>query len=110
LDFGWSLADVLRRSKESAKNAERDEEKEGADEGPELDCLDKGAESKEKSANEILTQEERKLCGDWMEIGTWSNDMANHDPGSVGIPARLCFQYISTLRVKLSQADVLYPS
>jgi endoribonuclease Dicer len=106
LDFGWSLADVLRKSKENAKNAEQNkdkkqsEDKQGADTRPELDCIEEKAEDaaatdlKEKSANEILTEEERKLCGDWMEIGTWSNDMANHDPVSVGIPVFLCFQYV----------------
>lgn len=107
MDFGWSLADVLRKSKENAKNAEQNEDKKpnedkkGADKRPELDCIEEKEEEeaanlKEKSANEILTEEERKLCGDWMEIGTWSNDMANHDPVSVGIPICLCFQYKST--------------
>jgi endoribonuclease Dicer len=101
LDFGWSLADVLRKCKESAETAEQKEEKKGTDKRPELDCIEEKegegeAELKEKSANEILTEEEKKLCGDWMEIGTWSNDMANHDPVSVGIPACLCFQYISS--------------
>jgi endoribonuclease Dicer len=103
LDFGWSLADVLRKSKENAKNAEQNkdkkpiEDKKGADKRPELECIEeKEEELKEKSANEILTEEEKKLRGDWMEIGTWSNDMANHDPVmSVGIPVCLYFQYIS---------------
>jgi endoribonuclease Dicer len=113
LDFGWSLADVLRKSKENAKNSEQNkdkpsEDKKGTDKESEVNCIEEkeeeetGANLKEKSANEILTEEERKLCGDWMEIGTWSNDMANHDPVSVGIPVCLCFQYISSLKVKLS--------
>jgi endoribonuclease Dicer len=103
LDFGWSLADVLRKSKESAKDAEQskdtnpNEEKKGAGGRPQLGCIEEQeeevevvqAELKDKSANELLTEEEKKLCGDWMEIGTWSNDMANHDPVSVGIPACL---------------------
>jgi endoribonuclease Dicer len=107
LDFGWCLADVLRKSKENAKNAEQNkdkkpsEDKKGADKRPELDSIEEKEEEaaanlKEKSANEILTEEERKLCDDWMEIGTWSNDMANHDPVSVGISVCLCFQCISS--------------
>ncbi|XP_069696429.1 endoribonuclease Dcr-1 [Periplaneta americana] len=94
LDFGWSLADVLKKSKENAKNAEQNKDKPGDDKNekndnekkPELEGIEEkkeeDSEMKEKSANEILTEEEKKLRGDWMEIGTWSNDMANHEPMS----------------------------
>jgi hypothetical protein len=40
-------------------------------------------------------EEEKKLGSDWMEIGTWSNDMANHDPISVCIPLHPVYEYIS---------------
>ena len=90
MDFGWSLADVLKKSKENAKIAEKNKENEDktpAEElKPEAEIKEKDdveEEPKEKSANEILTEEEKKLRGDWMEIGTWSNDMANHEPMSV---------------------------
>ncbi|XP_021929010.1 endoribonuclease Dcr-1-like isoform X4 [Zootermopsis nevadensis] len=85
LDFGWSLADVLKKSKENAKNAELKEDKKPGEDKAELQSTEEKEEEselKEKSVNEILTEEEKKLRGDWMEIGTWSNDMANHDPMS----------------------------
>jgi hypothetical protein len=104
LDFGWSLADVLKKSKENAKNAEQNKEKkpgEGrnvAEKKAEVQSIEeKGEESelKEKSANEILTEEEKKLRGDWMEIGTWSNDMADHDTISVCTPLHPFYQYVT---------------
>jgi hypothetical protein len=104
LDFGWSLADVLKKSKENAKNAEQNKDKKpGEDKNvtvkkAELQSIEEKEEEselKEKSANEILTEEEKKLRGDWMEIGTWSNDMANHDPMSVGTPLHPFYWYIS---------------
>ncbi|GLG98532.1 Endoribonuclease Dcr-1 [Gryllus bimaculatus] len=110
LDFGWSLADVLKKSKENAaKNAlkEKGEPKESsndensikADDDNIKDKVEKqdGAvnednsgeedkDQKQKSANEILTEEEKKLQGDWMEIGTWSNEMANQQPKTFDLP------------------------
>lgn len=105
MDFGWSLADVLKKSKESAKNAEQNKDKKPAedsitDKKAELQSIkekEEESELKEKSANEILTEEEKKLHGDWMEIGTWSNDMANHDSMSVGTPLHLSCWYISIM-------------
>jgi endoribonuclease Dicer len=93
LDFGWSLADVLKKSKENVKNAEPDKDKKGTGGKVELARTEEKEEElelKERSGNEILTEEEKKLSSDWMEIGTWSNDMANNDSTSVGIPLT-CF-------------------
>jgi len=52
-------------------------------------------ELKERSGNEVLMEEEKKLSSDWMEIGTWSNDMANHDPITVCIPLHTFYEYVS---------------
>ncbi|PSN49931.1 Endoribonuclease Dcr-1 [Blattella germanica] len=96
LDFGWSLADVLKKSKENAKNAEQNKENKDKkieeikpEDGGIQNKASEEEETKEKSANKILTEEEKKLRGDWMEIGTWSNDMANHGPMSVSLPSNL---------------------
>lgn len=94
MDFGWSLADVLKKSKENFKNAEQEKDKKGTGGKVELASIEEKKEEPElieKSGNEVLTEEEKKLSGDWMEIGTWSNDMANHDPISVCIPLHLFF-------------------
>lgn len=108
MDFGWSLADVLKKSKENAKNAELKEDKKPGEDKAELQSTEEKEEEselKEKSVNEILTEEEKKLRGDWMEIGTWSNDMANHDPMSVGTPFHL-YWYISIKHMKNKATEV----
>ncbi|CAH1401946.1 unnamed protein product [Nezara viridula] len=93
LDFGWSLADVLKKNKQEIENKETSNIKEITDK-------DEGLEAKElldDSENKIVTkkkeesdaddtddetnkdsanEEDDKDKGDWMEIGTWSNDMA----------------------------------
>ncbi|XP_067013187.2 endoribonuclease Dcr-1 [Anabrus simplex] len=100
LDFGWSLADVLKKSKENAKNAENKAASKAEEDSPSENTEEladvaenkrkqeerEEKEKRKKSANEILTEEESKLHGDWMEIGTWSNDMANHQPASFDFP------------------------
>ncbi|CAB3385914.1 Hypothetical predicted protein [Cloeon dipterum] len=79
LDFGWSLADVLQRSREAQKA-----EQETVPELPAI--LDKPKEPQE----EKKSAEENKIEADdgkgkggksWLEIGTWSNEMvtADHD-------------------------------
>ncbi|KAJ9599475.1 hypothetical protein L9F63_010045, partial [Diploptera punctata] len=116
LDFGWSLADVLKKSKENAKNAEQNKDEklveEKKSEPPVVIEKEEEIEEepKEKSANEILTEEEKKLRGDWMEIGTWSNDMANHEPMSfsdtddfdmnVALPSNLTMARMERERVR----------
>jgi hypothetical protein len=52
-----------------------------------------------------LTEEEKKLSGDWMEIGTWSNDMANHDTILVGILLHLFYQYMRYLQLIASKTE-----
>jgi len=98
LDFGWSLADVLKKSRENVKNNDQDKDKKGTGGKVELasiEEIEEEPELKEKSGNEVLMEEEKKLSSDWMEIGTWSNDMANHDPISVCIPLYRLYEYVS---------------
>jgi endoribonuclease Dicer len=98
LDFGWSLADVLKKSKESVKNADQDKDKKvsgGKVEVVSIEETDEKLELTERSGSDVLMEEEKKLSGDWMEIGTWSNDMANHDPISVCIPLHPVYECIS---------------
>ena len=98
MDFGWSLADVLKKSRENVKNNDQDKEKKGTGGKVELARIEETEEEpelKERSGNEVLMEEEKKLSSDWMEIGTWSNDMANHDPISVCIALHTLYEYIS---------------
>lgn len=98
MDFGWSLADVLKKSRENVKNNDQDKDKKGTGGKVELASIEETEEEpelKEKSGNEVLMEEEKKLSSDWMEIGTWSNDMANHDPITVCITLHTFYEYIS---------------
>nr|AUZ94233.1 dicer-1 [Recilia dorsalis] len=100
LDFGWSLADVLKKSKEEneknallkskavAKMVEIKEEEEVIKKEDESLDKDKAYES-EGSEND---KQENGESGPWMEIGTWSNEMAeigdDFDPNAK-LPANL---------------------
>ncbi|XP_067618783.1 endoribonuclease Dcr-1 [Eurosta solidaginis] len=90
LDFGWSLSEVLKRSKECKNNLaeKKSEENLGNDtKNKESNDLKKDnglqgevddAQNKAKSANEIIIESEKKLQDStFIEIGTWSNDMAD---------------------------------
>lgn len=91
LDFGWSLSEVLKKSRESkqrdgGKDVEVNskEPKVGGGQGEaKKKEINVEAESKddkkEKSANELIIEGEQKLqeADDFIEIGTWSNDMAD---------------------------------
>ncbi|XP_017475087.1 PREDICTED: endoribonuclease Dcr-1 [Rhagoletis zephyria] len=95
LDFGWSLSEVLKRSKESKNASVGQENKDnngkeesngkqnnsfGTDNGINGECGNSVEEnqSKAKSANEIIIEGEKKLQDStFIEIGTWSNDMAD---------------------------------
>ncbi|XP_055849068.1 endoribonuclease Dcr-1 [Episyrphus balteatus] len=94
LDFGWSLAEVLKKNKES-KTENLDElisetkppppvvtevrkEPEIVKEEKKIILEEPEIIKVEKSANEIVLEGEEKLKADtFIEIGTWSNDMAN---------------------------------
>uniref|UniRef100_A0A6B2EBS1 ribonuclease III n=1 Tax=Phlebotomus kandelakii TaxID=1109342 RepID=A0A6B2EBS1_9DIPT len=82
LDFGWSLAEVLRKSREAAKRESLDRsgeepvEVKSSDEKPKKAKLSKklnGVTEKEIDDDE----ESNDYDEDVLEIGTWSNDMAN---------------------------------
>ncbi|KAL9891941.1 endoribonuclease Dcr-1 isoform 1-T2 [Glossina fuscipes fuscipes] len=89
LDFGWSLSDVLKKSKinESAKTKQEDSlDQIIKDCGKKVHAFTLNGEESEikienKTINEIVEDAELKLqeeCGAFIEIGTWSNDMANY--------------------------------
>nr|AFK29469.1 Dicer1 [Locusta migratoria]BAW35364.1 Dicer1 [Locusta migratoria] len=93
LNFGWSLADVLKKPKENAAKAletkmvsfdEDSETSKSSKTSNGVEITEIYSEEKQKTANEILTEEENKLSGEWMEIGTWSNDMAEKNPMESG--------------------------
>lgn len=80
LDFGWTLADVLKKTREAKMIKDEDEEKLKPSE-PTLENGDeeKHDEEKEQSANELLEEAEQKARdAHTLEIGTWSNEMAKN--------------------------------
>lgn len=87
LDFGWTLADVVRRARELR---ERKASKETGEQGPKLteiiDEIEEKINVEELSASVEAEAETNNDDGNGaddeplMEIGTWSNDMA----GDVG--------------------------
>ncbi|KAH8381846.1 hypothetical protein KR009_000631 [Drosophila setifemur] len=90
LDFGWSLSEVLKKSRETKQRdspsdimTNGDETKEEQVEPAKKSDTPADEESKsekaEKSANELIIEGEQKLqeADDFIEIGTWSNDMAD---------------------------------
>jgi len=89
LDFGWSLSEVLKKSRESKQKESlkddtingkdlADVEKKPTSEETQLD-KDSKDDKVEKSAIELIIEGEEKLqeADDFIEIGTWSNDMAD---------------------------------
>lgn len=101
LNFGWSLADVLKKSREaklqiqkatviskeeevSVIEIEQESDKETTEIKLETEILENGVEcqreeEKEKSANELLEDAtKKKNSNNELEIGTWSNEMARN--------------------------------
>ncbi|KAL9694828.1 hypothetical protein quinque_014113 [Culex quinquefasciatus] len=90
LNFGWSLADVLKKSREAKLTAkavleevpevtepEEAEKKDDPVEGK-ADGVQKSEDplSDEKTANDLLEEADAKLKAEGFQIGTWSNEMA----------------------------------
>jgi len=92
LNFGWTLADVLKKTREAKMiNAEtdeikiedcEDETKENgikSEETAEKTDQEKENSDKEKTANDLLEEADQKAKGEHiLEIGTWSNEMAQN--------------------------------
>lgn len=88
LDFGWTLADVLLKTREAKLKEEEEskleEEKAKKEENAEKPKDEGKSEEKddeenpEKSANDKL--EEANDEAKWLDIGMWSNEMAKHVP------------------------------
>lgn len=79
LDFGWTLADVLKKTREAKLVNDEDEEK--LEEEPKVVNVEdeKDDTEKEKSANDLLMEAEQKARKEHqLEIGTWSNEMAQN--------------------------------
>lgn len=83
LNFGWSLADVLKQTKALQKQEVTDTKNENAVELLKEEKLDtdiiETAKLKSKTNNDVTNDENDDLTGKsgaWLEIGTWSNDMA----------------------------------
>lgn len=91
LNFGWSLADVLKKSRDAklqaaqvqADSETKDELKDSMIDKAKLDA-NKEKSVHEKTANDKLAEAERVEAAndtngdDLLEIGTWSNDMAEN--------------------------------
>lgn len=85
LDFGWSLADVLRKSKEEnekllalkAKTNESEVCKEVALLNSDLEKSSENESELQQTEDQDKSDESREeKDAPWMEIGTWSNEMA----------------------------------
>ncbi|KAH8359234.1 hypothetical protein KR093_005296 [Drosophila rubida] len=79
LDFGWSLSEVLKKSRESKQKTSK-EVASKIEEEPDKEQAESTEEPKvEKTAIELVIEGEEKLSNadDFIEIGTWSNDMAD---------------------------------
>lgn len=93
LDFGWSLSEVLKKSRESKQKAPAKENDVAAEQKLlEIEAEKKKMEQEErekapKSAVDLVIEGEEKLNkndDDFIEIGTWSNDMADDIASSYG--------------------------
>jgi len=78
LDFGWSLSEVLKKSRESKQKPAAKELPSKSEEQPEEEKVAEEPKM-EKSAIELVIEGEEQLnnADDFIEIGTWSNDMAD---------------------------------
>ncbi|KAE8573160.1 Putative dicer-1 [Halyomorpha halys] len=93
LDFGWSLADVLKKTNKEIENKEAIIVKEIVDKGEDVEAKENlldddkskivvkkkegsDTDDSDDDTNKDSANEDDKDKGDWMEIGTWSNDMA----------------------------------
>lgn len=86
LNFGWTLADVLKRSREVKAKEESLKDKDTDTENSQ-ECPVKSPPDAE-IANEKLpqpnrepsegTEDKKKTDSPWIDIGTWSNEMAAH--------------------------------
>lgn len=77
MDFGWSLADVLRKNQE---NQEQDDKSNIATEATNSKQKASKAENPECESPTLAAKKKAPKKGNDMEIGTWSNDMAVDPP------------------------------
>ncbi|XP_059612256.1 endoribonuclease Dcr-1 [Phlebotomus argentipes] len=87
LDFGWSLAEVLKKSREIAKqeSPEKSDDESSSEKPVQEEKIKKQSSKLSKKLNGVtaekedddLDDESNEYDEDLMEIGTWSNDMAN---------------------------------
>ncbi|XP_030371583.1 endoribonuclease Dcr-1 [Scaptodrosophila lebanonensis] len=89
LDFGWSLSEVLKKSRESKQKITTNSNSNevvtngvdfvAAEEATKKEDVEGEAKKISKTANELIIEGEQQLNDeeDFIEIGTWSNDMAD---------------------------------
>ena len=129
LDFGWSLSDVLKKTKANKlKSTDKDNEEGGEDHKGENDTTKDKSKSKEnsddltksnKTANnrdhDTESSTEDLNDGGFIEIGTWSNDMVdnidefgldNFDDEDEDIDGALDF--LTVIDYKISKYPIIY--
>lgn len=122
LDFGWTLADVLKKTREAKLSKSEVEEK--LPEEPKAE-KEKDDTEKEKTANDLLDEADQKAKREHqLEIGTWSNEMAKNLeeeelgilPGNLEMCSRRNIRYGSPTSWDISTTpranplDNIYPS
>lgn len=115
LNFGWSLAEVLKKSKEAEKtNKSKLEEDETIVEAPSPKNVDKPSSKqvdvqsmKSEKSDDVEDDESDK--DDELEIGTWSNEMATSTMGfGTDIKSFPC--NVTVLESDFSWGDIRYGS
>ncbi|ALC45996.1 Dcr-1 [Drosophila busckii] len=79
LDFGWSLSEVLKKSRETREKPSNATAVAKSTELEEPVDVELEQTATTKSANELIIEAEEELgqSDDFIEIGTWSNEMAD---------------------------------
>lgn len=79
LDFGWTLADVLKKTREAKVVEEKARIEEVTADGEDVDTINGEESCKDESANDLLEEANQKARKEHLlEIGTWSNEMASN--------------------------------
>lgn len=85
LNFGWTLADVLKKSREikareesaKDKDTDTDNSQESSVKLP-IDSENPSEKADKGGTTEASEEERKKTDSPWIDIGTWSNEMASH--------------------------------
>ncbi|KAJ1531645.1 hypothetical protein ONE63_000316 [Megalurothrips usitatus] len=87
LNFGWTLADVLKKSRETKAREEslkdKDTDTDNSQDCPvksSLDTENSKVKTEKDESPEENCEEKKKPDSPWIDIGTWSNEMAASPP------------------------------